>query len=146
MRNAIQAAIVVAACASCGGGAAVPDGGDAAGSGNAPVVQIVDPQSGATVYTPDGTITVGFAVANFTLMPAGQCAGVSTCGRAQLTVDGQSCGSAAATMSLTADLNQCTPGMVVGPHTFTVGLINDNDSSVPGASSTVTASVTMQRM
>jgi hypothetical protein len=80
-----------------GAGGAAGAGGGGGGSSAQPTITISSPANGATVAATAGThktVPISFTVTNFTLMPAGSCAGAAGCGHIHEFTDGTTCAPA----------------------------------------------------
>jgi hypothetical protein len=149
-RRAPRALVALLALAGACGGGASPDAGDGGDGGAAPVVQILEPGPGATVSASAGMVSVSVVVLNFTLASSSSCPPTaSACGQVRINVDGNDCNATGlpyaaqgAMTDFTVDLNHCLSGLFNNSmHTFTASLIDATGAAVPGASSSVSATV-----
>jgi hypothetical protein len=92
-----------------------------------------------------------FVVSDFTLRAPGQCAGLTNCGHARITIDGTACNApgqpynvlATSTTGTNLNLAHCTQGPL-GTKTVRIELVGDNGTPLTPAESNV-ASVTFVR-
>lgn len=109
----------------------------AAACGGAPAVELSSPTSGDVVVSP-GPLTVTTVISNFGTGTAEACAATEeACGRAQLVVDGRTCGTVetGATSGEVTILSDCP--LTAGSHVVTCELYDHKENQVVAKSEPV---------
>lgn len=108
-------------------------------------VRLTSPLDEAVVTVPGNRLVPArFLVSDFTLRAPGQCAGLTNCGHARITVDGANCNApgqaynAIATSTAGTDINLAScAGGVFGTKTLQVELVDDTGASLTPAQTSV---------
>jgi hypothetical protein len=108
-------------------------------------VRLTSPLDEAVVTVPGNRLVPArFLVSDFTLRAPGQCAGLTNCGHARITVDGANCNApaqaynaiASSTAGTDINLASCAGG-VFGTKTLQVELVDDTGASLTPAQTSV---------
>ena len=114
--------------------------------GGSPQVTITGVQPGSTItLMSDDTYALDFSTSNFTLEQPGQCGTATSCGQAQLNIDGDACDQSnqtynaitptavnTSTSTLFANFGLCPVATFGGNHQLTVSLRLDSGAQVVG--------------
>ncbi len=108
-------------------------------------VRLTSPLDEAVVTVPGNRLVpVRFLVSDFTLRAPGQCAGLTNCGHARITVDGANCNApgqaynAIATSTAGTDINLAScAGGVFGTKTVQIELVDDTGAALTPAQTSV---------
>lgn len=107
-----------------------------------PAVELSSPSTGEIVTASQGQLLVAVEVTDFTAASAAGCEQIETpCGRIQLIIDGQSCGSVEQAAAVDSVVIHSTCNLTSGKHTVRCELFDHRDNAVVAKSEEVTIDV-----